>query len=161
MPVNVDPDPADAARVRAGAPGRVLTVRTMSDRRMDGGVRGGASAGMDGSGGRDDGGTIFPVSALEGTGLDRLRAAMLDAAFSGSPGRDDDSPVLTRDRQVEGVRTAAREMRHFSDALYGGIPPEVASAHLKAAATATEELLGTIGTKDVLDRVFSDFCIGK
>jgi len=37
----------------------------------------------------------------------------------------------------------------------------VASAHLRPAETALEELLGIITEDDVLDRVFRDFCIGK
>jgi len=78
-------------------------------------------------------------------------------AFHGGGGH----PVLIRERQVEGVRRASGEIRDFARAIERGIPPEVASAHLKSAATATEELLGTIGADEVLDRVFSDFCIGK
>jgi tRNA modification GTPase len=105
--------------------------------------------------------SILRVSALDGRGLDRLREAMIDAVFDREVVRGDDRPLLTRPRQVEGVRAAAREMRDFAAALGRGIPPEVAAAHLKGAATATEELLGTIGTEDVLDRVFSDFCVGK
>jgi len=105
------------------------------------------------------------VSALDRSGLDRLRTAMVRSVFdqtrADGVGVGEEHPVLTRDRQVEGVRTAAREVRDFALAVEGGIPPEVASAHLKSAATATEELLGTIGTEEVLDRVFSDFCIGK
>jgi len=105
------------------------------------------------------------VSAHTGEGLDRLRRALVETVLSGHPagrvGHSDAGAVLTRDRQVECVTLAAREVRAFARAIEGGIPPEVASAHLKSAATATEELLGTIGTEDVLDRVFSDFCIGK
>ncbi|MDT8368101.1 MAG: tRNA uridine-5-carboxymethylaminomethyl(34) synthesis GTPase MnmE [Longimicrobiales bacterium] len=101
------------------------------------------------------------VSSLEGTGLDRLRGAMVEAVFSGVGSVDSGASVLTRERQLEGVRHAGEEVRGFADALSDGVPPEVASAHLKGAVTAVEELLGTIGTESVLDRVFSDFCIGK
>lgn len=102
-----------------------------------------------------------PVSALTGEGLDRLRDVLVESVFSGrvAPGRD--GPLLTRERQVKGVRIAADEIAAFGGALRRGIPPEVAAAHLKSAATATEELLGSVGTEDVLDRVFSDFCVGK
>ncbi len=148
VPVGTDPGDADAPVVEAPAGGHVLTVRTKADVATD------ASRG-----GR--GGPAIPVSSVTGRGLDALRRAMVDASFSGRFAVDDDRPVLTRERQIEGVGMAAREMLQFARALEGGIPPEVASSHLKSAATATEELLGTIGTEDVLDRVFSDFCIGK
>jgi tRNA U34 5-carboxymethylaminomethyl modifying GTPase MnmE/TrmE len=37
----------------------------------------------------------------------------------------------------------------------------VASALLRPAETALEELLGLISTDEILDRVFREFCIGK
>lgn len=155
LPADEDAGATDGVKEWAASisESRILRVRTKADLLPGDRVAGAA--------GGDGGPKSFPVSVLDGTGLDRLRGAMVEAAFSGASALDDERPVLTRDRQVEGVRTAAREMLHFARALEGGIPPEVASAHLKAAATATEALLGTIGTDDVLDRVFSDFCIGK
>jgi len=152
-PLAEDPAAPDSERVAelSGAP--VIHVATMSDR-----VAGAAGESRGGRGGTASG---IATSAVEGTGLDRLRAEMVGVVFSGVRELGDEASVLTRDRQVEGVREAAREMQGFAHALESGIPPEVAAAHLKAAATATEELLGTIGDEAVLDRVFSDFCIGK
>jgi tRNA modification GTPase len=52
-------------------------------------------------------------------------------------------------------------VRAFAEALGAGLPAEVASAHLRAAETALEELLGVISVEDVLDAVFREFCVGK
>jgi len=41
------------------------------------------------------------------------------------------------------------------------LPAPVAAAHLRAAAFALEEMIGAVSTDDVLDRVFSSFCVGK
>jgi tRNA modification GTPase len=49
----------------------------------------------------------------------------------------------------------------FVKALEAGTPVAVASAQLRPAETALEELLGLISTDEILDRVFSEFCIGK
>ncbi|MCY3611348.1 MAG: tRNA uridine-5-carboxymethylaminomethyl(34) synthesis GTPase MnmE, partial [Gemmatimonadetes bacterium] len=70
-------------------------------------------------------------------------------------------PVVTNRRQAELLRVARAEVEAFAEALSAEIPPEVASAHLKSAESALEEILGVIAPDDVLDRVFSDFCIGK
>jgi len=37
----------------------------------------------------------------------------------------------------------------------------VAATHLRAAVTALESLVGLVTAEDVLDRVFSSFCVGK
>jgi tRNA modification GTPase len=41
------------------------------------------------------------------------------------------------------------------------LPAPVAAVHLRAAATALEALIGAVSTEDVLERVFSTFCVGK
>jgi tRNA modification GTPase len=72
-----------------------------------------------------------------------------------------DAPVLTRRRQREAVHQALNEVVAFARALEEGVPAEAASAHLREAESALEELLGVFSGEDILDRVFSDFCIGK
>jgi tRNA modification GTPase len=72
-----------------------------------------------------------------------------------------DVPVLTRRRHAEGLRVARTEIEAFRRALAEGLPPEIASTHLRPAETALEELLGVISVEDVLDAVFAEFCVGK
>lgn len=102
-----------------------------------------------------------PVSARTGEGLGRLKRILRDLIFRNVVESRDDVPVVTRRRQAELLREAAGEIRAFGDALDSGIPPEVASAHLKSAESALEGILGVIAPDEVLDRVFRDFCIGK
>ena len=101
------------------------------------------------------------VSVKTGDGLDVLKRQLRRHAFRGVVENRDDVPVVTRRRQADLLGLARDEVEGFGDALAGGIPPEVASAHLKSAESALEEILGVISTDDVLDRVFKDFCIGK
>ena len=72
-----------------------------------------------------------------------------------------EAPVLTRARQARAVGVALAEVRSFAKALREGMGPEIASAHLKPAESALEELVGVITPDDVLDRVFAEFCVGK
>ena len=101
------------------------------------------------------------VSALTGIGLPDLRALLPALVYRGLVVASVDAPVLTRSRHAQAVRGALAEVEGFASALREGVGPEVASAHLRPAETALEELLGVITHYDVLDRVFSDFCIGK
>lgn len=101
------------------------------------------------------------VSVISGRGLAELRTLLPSLVFRGLVSTSDTVPVLTRERQSRAVRTAANEVREFSSALTDGVPAEVASAHLKSATTALEELLGIVTEDDVLDAVFRSFCVGK
>ena len=102
-----------------------------------------------------------PVSAVSGEGLAELRRALRELVFQGIVENRDEVPVVTSRRQAALLEEARDEIGAFAAALSGGVPPEVASAHLKSAETALEEILGVVAPDDVLDRVFRDFCIGK
>ncbi|MDE2981738.1 MAG: tRNA uridine-5-carboxymethylaminomethyl(34) synthesis GTPase MnmE [Gemmatimonadota bacterium] len=101
------------------------------------------------------------VSVESGEGLAKLRGMLRALVFQGIVENRDEVPVVTNRRQAELLRVARAEVEAFAEALSAEIPPEVASAHLKSAESALEEILGVIAPDDVLDRVFRDFCIGK
>lgn len=101
------------------------------------------------------------VSVESGQGLAELRTRLRGLVFRGIVENRDEVPVVTNRRQAELLRVARTEVEAFAEALSAEIPPEVASAHLKSAESALEEILGVIAPDEVLDRVFRDFCIGK
>ena len=101
------------------------------------------------------------LSVVDGTGLGRLQELLPELGYAGLVRTGVSVPALTRARQSEAVRTARDQVVAFIEALEDGTPVEVASALLRPAETALEELLGVISTDEILDRVFRDFCIGK
>lgn len=108
------------------------------------------------------GGTAIAVSAKTGAGLSGLRAAIADALGERRAADHGVLPLLTRERHGLAVREAVRELTAFAEAWRTAtLPAPVAAVHLRAAATALEALVGVIDVDDVLDRVFSTFCVGK
>ena len=101
------------------------------------------------------------LSVVDGTGLGRLHALLPEMVYGGLARTGASVPALTRARQSEAVRRARDHVVAFMKALEGGTPVAVASAQLRPAETALEELLGLISTDEILDRVFREFCIGK
>ena len=135
----------------------VVVLRTMRDRvvRVAGAEKGEESWNARASG------PAIEISAEDGTGLDELRRRLPELLFSGLIDRTGEEPLIMRRRQREGLEQAKKEVADFVEALRSGLPAEVAGTHLRAAETALEQLLGVISGEEVLDRVFSDFCIGK
>ena len=101
------------------------------------------------------------LSVVDGTGLGRLQAILPELVYGGLVRAGASVPTLTRARQSEAVQKARDQVVAFIEALDEGTPVEVASALLRPAETALEELLGLISTDEILDRVFREFCIGK
>lgn len=95
------------------------------------------------------------VSVHSGHGIDTLIAAIenhVTELMESAP-----SPLITRARHREALRDANLVLSRWDLAL----PLELACEELRVAATALGKITGKIWVDDVLDLVFSRFCIGK
>lgn len=101
------------------------------------------------------------VSAMTGDGLPALRAALARVAFGTLALQGDIAPVVTRVRHRAALERALAEVGNFASARRAGVEVAVAGAHLRAAVGALEDVIGLVTTDDILDRVFSSFCVGK
>ncbi len=107
-------------------------------------------------------GTVIPVSAETGAGLQELLVA-IDGALDTRHGEIvPDVPILTRARHRQAIGTARSELEQFMAAWREEkLPATIAAVHLRTAVCSLEELIGAVEVEDVLDRVFSSFCVGK
>ena len=132
----------------AAAPRRsratVIPVRTKSDR-----------------GGPSRAGAVG-VSAQSGAGLAELTRAIAAALSSVQGTLALDAPLITRERHRFGIARARDELRQFHKSWSGdAVPAVVAAVHLRAATRELEDIVGAVDVEDVLDRLFSAFCVGK
>ena len=105
---------------------------------------------------------VVRVSAHTGQGLQSLLDAINNAIASKYGEAAPDLPLLIRARHQQALTTALVEIRQFQQAWREEkLPAPVASVHLRAAVYVLEELIGAVDVEDVLDRVFSSFCVGK
>ncbi len=98
------------------------------------------------------------VSAATGEGVDRLRAALVEAA-AGEPVRD--VPAITNVRHVDLVAGARAALERAESAARAGTPEEFVLADLNEARRRLEEVTGARTPDDVLHEIFARFCIGK
>lgn len=95
------------------------------------------------------------VSAQTGDGMTALVAELTALALRLTDTKG--APALARPRQVACVRDVVTALQAALDAD----APELRGEELRAASTALGRLTGVIGVEEVLDAVFSGFCIGK
>ena len=102
------------------------------------------------------------VSAHTGVGLAELTRRIQDVLAAEHAPRAAEVPLLTRERHRRAVALARAEVALFDRAWReGAVPATIAAVHLRAATAALEDLVGAIDVEDVLDRLFSSFCVGK
>jgi tRNA modification GTPase len=105
----------------------------------------------------------FPVgiatSSRTGQGIGEL-AGTLAAVLQGM-GIESGAIAATADRCRESLRLAAEELRRGLTAATAGSGEELVAASVRLALEEMGSVSGAIYTEDILDRVFSRFCIGK
>ena len=100
------------------------------------------------------------ISAATGAGIDAL-LARLDDLVRAEFAAPESSAVIVNERQRFAVATTEAAIVAALDALGSGANEELVAADLYRAANALGELIGTISTTEVLDSIFTRFCIGK
>ena len=73
----------------------------------------------------------------------------------------DDGVAISRERHREALAKALEALESARASALSGMPPEIVAVDAAAAAEALGTLTGEVGTEDVLDAVFREFCIGK
>lgn len=97
----------------------------------------------------------LPLSVKTGEGMGPLMQTLTD--FIQSHFALSDGPVITRTRH----RLLLTRCRDSLTASTQDLPIELTAEELRRAADALGQLTGAIGVEDILDQIFSSFCIGK
>lgn len=100
----------------------------------------------------------FEVSALTRQGLDELRTALHDCFLDSAA---EPEIVVTNVRHKAALDRARSSLVEVHRAMDDGLPPDIVAVDLQEARDSLEEIIGTVTNDDILDRIFSQFCIGK
>jgi tRNA modification GTPase len=98
------------------------------------------------------------IAAATGEGLPEL-IARLEEEASALMGQGD--AILTRERHRKALERAHAALERARAMLVGHGPLELTAEEVRLAARAIGEITGRVDVEDVLDRLFSSFCIGK
>ena len=100
------------------------------------------------------------VSAKTGHGIDEARALILKR-ISGEEEPDRDGFLVTNLRHCQALEKALASLSRGCEALKKGMSEEFALFDLRGVLDALGEITGETGVEDLLDEIFSCFCIGK
>jgi len=100
------------------------------------------------------------VSCKERQGLEGLTEAMVEAVLRGQQ-RPCEGPVLTRQRHWEALHRARQGLRRAHAGMEQRVSGEFIALDLRETLEWLGEIVGLNYTEDLLDKIFSEFCIGK
>jgi len=112
---------------------------------------------------RPDGSTgsrVHPTSALTGEGIAELRDAILQAVAPAGA-FEQEGGFITTLRHEQLLRESAGYLEKARGAAMAAIPHEMVLLDLYAALHALDAITGATTADDILNRIFSTFCIGK
>lgn len=102
--------------------------------------------------------TVLTLSAATGQGLDALERAVEDL-FGGALACD--GSILTNTRQTGAIRRAVTALESALQALQAGLTPDAVLLDVEDALEALGEVNGRSMREELINDIFSRFCVGK
>ncbi|NGP87239.1 tRNA uridine-5-carboxymethylaminomethyl(34) synthesis GTPase MnmE [Fodinibius halophilus] len=100
------------------------------------------------------------ISAIEGEAIDDLKKLMKQRALENKH-YDSSSLLVTSSRHRDALEKAQQDVKSALQALDRGMTGDFLSIDLRSALKQLGTITGEITTEDILDSIFSRFCIGK
>ena len=104
--------------------------------------------------------TVVEVSCATGQGMEALKDAIKALAWSGEL-EAEMFQVMINSRHQEALGRARLATQRTIGVLRADETLELAAAELRSAVNAVGEIVGKTTTEDLLDSIFSQFCLGK
>jgi tRNA modification GTPase len=99
------------------------------------------------------------ISAKEHTGINKLTDKMVSSAKEKVP--TDENIIITCKRHKETLSKAMNSIKRSIRSAKEGHPSEIIVVDLRIALERLDEIIGKSANDDILDNIFSNFCIGK
>ena len=103
---------------------------------------------------------VVKVSAVTGEGLDDLRRTLCNVVVSG-PGVQSESVVVTSARHESCLLQARDDIEQAISGLDSMVPYDLVSIDIRAAVDRLGLITGETASEELLDAIFSRFCVGK
>ena len=101
---------------------------------------------------------ILATSATTGIGIESLKKTVREIIL----GSMIEPPItITNLRHRSELIRSADGLSRAAQTLSEGLPPDLAAIDLNEAREALEEIIGVVHNEDILERIFTNFCIGK
>lgn len=103
---------------------------------------------------------IIEISVKSGKGIVELIEALKQKSFT-SESYSEKNAVISNLRHKTALEKSNDHLKKAIDSISGSFSGEFISVDLRNAESALGEIIGKVTTEDILNNIFSQFCIGK
>jgi tRNA modification GTPase len=103
----------------------------------------------------------YAVSSKSKQGIAELTKGIVSACFAGQATSSETSPTVTNERHKRELENAVKSLNLALKSINESQSGEVIALDLRGALDALGSIVGTVTTDDILNSIFSKFCIGK
>jgi tRNA modification GTPase len=104
---------------------------------------------------------VVRLSAKTHQGLDGLKDLLVKKALHGAPTRSEGGATITSARHFSALERTVKSLTLAAETVRAGRSGEFVTVDLRIALDALGEIIGVTSTEDILNSIFSKFCIGK
>jgi tRNA modification GTPase len=104
---------------------------------------------------------VIETSAVNNTGIERLKEALFKKVFDKTQVESKESVIITNERHYSALLKAKQSLTSALDSLITEESEEFIAVDLRTAIDSIGEIVGLVTTEDILNNIFSKFCIGK
>lgn len=101
------------------------------------------------------------ISAKNRLGIDSMEDEIYRYVISGQVEDSSQKLVITNVRHKSALEKTKDAVRNIFETIDAGLPMDLIAVDLKEGLDALSEVTGEISTEDLLDHIFSNFCVGK
>ena len=104
---------------------------------------------------------IVETSAVNNTGIEKLKNELIKKVLDKAKIDNRESVIITNERHYSALLKAKQSLTFALKSLKIGQSEEYIAVDLRTALDSIGEIIGLVTTEDILNNIFSKFCIGK
>ena len=101
------------------------------------------------------------ISALENIGIDTLENEIHNFILSENIEDSSEKLIITNIRHKSALEKTKKSIENIFETIDMGYPMDLIAVDLNDALDSLSEVTGEISSEDLLDHIFSNFCVGK
>jgi len=104
---------------------------------------------------------IVETSAINNAGVEKLKNILFNKVLDQTQAESNESVIITNIRHYSALLKAKQSLKSGLNSLNNGKSEEFIAVDLRTAIDSIGEIVGLVTTEEILNNIFSKFCIGK